>query len=63
MEFRNCAEFSIAKGDRVYTLHIPPNATVGELLDVTFQLLEEARNRASSAVEKALPKEVPADKE
>ncbi len=62
MEFRNCAEFVMKKGDRVYTLHIPPDATLGELLDVAFQMLEEARSRANAAVEKALPKEVSADK-
>lgn len=63
MEFKTCAEFSIKKGDNVYTLHVPPNATHGELLDVAAQLLEEAKLRAIAFAEKIAPKEVPATQE
>lgn len=61
MELRNCAEFVIKKGDNVYTLHLPQNATHGELLDVTATLLEEAKQRAIKFAEAVAPKEMPAD--
>jgi hypothetical protein len=61
MEFKVCHEFSIKKGDNVYTLHIPPNASIGELLDVSFQILEEAKRLAVEQAKKAAPQELPVD--
>lgn len=63
MDFRTCSELSILKGDRAFTLHIPPNATVGELLDVSFQILAEAKQRAMAAAEAQMPKEAPSQQE
>jgi hypothetical protein len=58
MEFKSCAELSITKGDRVYTLHVPPDAQVGELFDVAMQLLVDAKSRVIAAAQMAMPKEV-----
>jgi len=61
MEFKACAELSITKGERVYTLHIPPNAQVGELFDVALQLVDDAKARVIAAAQMAMPKEVSQD--
>ena len=58
MEVKNCVEFEITKGDRVYRFHIPAGSPFGEIYDAAFEVLTQCVQFAQEAAQKAAPQEV-----
>lgn len=57
MEIKNCIEFVSVRNGREYVLHMPAGAPLGEIYDVTFEILNEVVRRAQEAASKAAPQE------
>jgi hypothetical protein len=53
---KNIALLEIAKEDRIYTLMLPNNASLGELHDVLFQMRSFVIDRINEAVKADQPK-------
>jgi hypothetical protein len=63
MDIKNCVEFNVSKGDRVYTFHVPAGAPFGEIYDAAFEVLTQCVQFAQEAAQKAAPKELPNSQE
>jgi hypothetical protein len=57
---KKCIDFSIQRGDRAYSLHVPDGSPVGELYDVVYEILQKVCAHAQDIAQKAAPQEIPA---
>lgn len=55
---KKCLDFSIQRGERVYSLHVPDGSPVGELYDVVYEILQAVVAHARDVAQKAAPQEV-----
>lgn len=53
MDQRLMCHFEVKKNDHTYTFSFPHGVTVGELLDVCFEMLEGAQNLSNKAIEQS----------
>ncbi len=53
---KNVSILEVLKGERVYQLHLPSNAPLGELHDVLFQMRSFVVDKINEAVQIDAPK-------
>jgi len=57
MDQKLVCNFEVKKNDRVYSLHMPVGAPIGEAYDAVFEMLQEILELSKKAVENAKVKE------